>query len=75
MPIHMRTPSRLQSQGSSNALDGAAYLVLHTFELPLYKIDLFFDACLDQRMRLCRTPSSYKMQDRITLIESECANS
>jgi ribosomal protein L3 glutamine methyltransferase len=32
--------------GSSNALDEAAYLILHTLHLPLDKIDPFFDARL-----------------------------
>ena len=32
--------------GSSNALDEAAYLILHTLKLPLDKLDPFFDAKL-----------------------------
>lgn len=32
--------------GSSNALDEAAYLILHTLKLPLDKLDPFFDAAL-----------------------------
>jgi ribosomal protein L3 glutamine methyltransferase len=32
--------------GSSNALDEAAYLILHTLKLPLDKLDPFFDARL-----------------------------
>ncbi|RQO36244.1 50S ribosomal protein L3 N(5)-glutamine methyltransferase [Herminiimonas sp. KBW02] len=34
--------------GSTNALDEAAYLILHTLKLPLDKLDPFFDACLLQ---------------------------
>lgn len=34
--------------GSSNALDEAAYLILHTLKLPLDKLDPFFDARLLQ---------------------------
>lgn len=34
--------------GSSNALDEAAYLILHTLKLPLDKLDPFFDAHLLQ---------------------------
>ena len=32
--------------GSNNALDEAAYLILHTLELPLDKLDPFLDARL-----------------------------
>jgi ribosomal protein L3 glutamine methyltransferase len=32
--------------GSANALDEAAYLILHTLHLPLDKIDPFLDARL-----------------------------
>ncbi|PUA19406.1 50S ribosomal protein L3 N(5)-glutamine methyltransferase [Glaciimonas sp. PCH181] len=60
--------------GSSNALDEAAYLILHTLKLPLDKIEPFFDARLlphevsavlnvIERRSVGRVPAAYITQE------------